>query len=192
MAADLVAYDEYEDTYYELPAPVEARVSYSEIRWWSRWLDTFTASDLADAMGVDLSMGRKGIKALLWHGICEDTGDMLDGPEGPEPIIHYIPLPPGPREHYTMVPPERMVGYTEILSPRGVVVRIRTDRDTRKNLSTPGTRHKMKLAEKRYHEQVEATMKRAEEAKKKAATSEPKWRRKKKPKGGGAVITTVR
>lgn len=112
------------------------RATYAEVRRWAVWLECFTARDLANAMGVNLEVGRRGVKALLWHGICEDTGDAVSGPEGPEAIISYVPLPPGPREHVTEVPPERIVGYTEILSRRGVGPVSRSN--GRMRVSTPG------------------------------------------------------
>lgn len=102
--------------------------TYAEVRRWAVWLKTMTARDLAAVMGVTLEVAERGVKALLWHGICEDTGDTLSGPDGPERIISYVPLPAGPREHVTLTPPERIVGYTEILSPRGRQVSFRNGR----------------------------------------------------------------
>lgn len=99
-------------------------VTYTEIRSWAVFLQHFTAHDLADALHASHEVGVRGIKALLWHGIIEPTGDELPGynGDGPQPIYRHKPLPRGPREHHTLVPPERMVGYTEILCPRGMPV----------------------------------------------------------------------
>lgn len=99
-------------------------VTYAEIRQTAVYLRLFTARDLAAVMRVDLEVGKRGVKALRWHGIIEPTGDFAptQNGDGPEAIWRYKPLPPGPRIHHTKVPPERVVGYTEILSPRGVTV----------------------------------------------------------------------
>lgn len=137
-------------------------VTYAEIRTWARWLGSFTPSDLADAMGVDASVGERGVKALLWHGICQDSGVQVYDRSGEEPLIEYVPLPPGPREHATEVPPERLVGYTEVLSPRGMPVRIRTERMMRQTLSTAGARQFHKNRQRAYERQQEANRARAE------------------------------
>src|SRR3954469_13212204 len=100
--------------------PDTSVVTYTEVRWWAIYLDTFTASDLADAMAVSRPVAQRFIRALLWHGICEDTGDELDGEYGSEPIISYVPLPPGPNEHETQTPVERLVGYTDVIEVRGM------------------------------------------------------------------------
>jgi hypothetical protein len=147
-------------------------VTYSEIRSWAVWLHTFTASDLADAMGVDLYWGQRGIKALLWHGICEGTGEFLDGPDGPEEIISYKPLPPGPNEHPHGPLPEVIavvqMGGFEILSPRGQAVRIRTERQMRRSLSTPGARQHHRNRERAWERAEQAKMERAEQQRLKA------------------------
>lgn len=112
-----------------------ALVTYNEVRWWAVWLDTFTARDLAQAMGVDLSWGERGVRALLWHGICEDTGEALEGPDGPEAIIHYKPIPPGPRVHPRETPPEivvvREAGGDPLGVRRGMPVAMNGDRARR-------------------------------------------------------------
>lgn len=95
-------------------------VTYSEVRDWAVWLNVFTATDMADAMGVDEAVGRRAVLALLWHGICEETGEVING----YPLIRYKPLPPGPREH-PHEPAEWETCDKEILSPRGMPVRIR-------------------------------------------------------------------
>lgn len=177
MESYAVAYDDYDDYAPVTVEEVGAEVTYTEIRRWAVWLDLFTASDLADAMGVDHAIGAKGIKALLWHGICEDTGELLDGTYGPEPVISYVPLPPGPTEHPHGTLPEiiavMQMGGFEIFQPRGMPVRIRNDRDTRQNLSTPGARHKMKLSEQRYQSMIDAQERRRQEQVAKARAAKP-------------------
>ena len=49
--------------------PEQTSVTYAEVRTWAIWLDRFTASDLADVMGVSYEVGQRGVNALLWHGI---------------------------------------------------------------------------------------------------------------------------
>lgn len=180
----------YEEVYEEEVAPpVTMTVTYAEIRDWAVWLQLFTASDLADAMGVNIEWGRRGVKALLWHGICEDTGDVIDGPFGPEPIIGYVPLPPGPKHHPHGILPEviavSQMGGFEIFNQRGVPVRIRTERQMRKSLSTPGARQTHKNRERAYELQEEARRRRAEEQRIASAREKelgPKWKRKRAAK----------
>jgi hypothetical protein len=118
---------------------------YAECRTWARWLGVFTASDLANVMGVSVEVGERGVTALLHHGICERTGEFLDGPDGElEEIIGYVPLPDGPSEHWTDIPPEIQVGYTEILSPRGVPVTLGVNtsgKSSRSGFWRPGRRN---------------------------------------------------
>lgn len=133
----------------------DAGVSYAEARVWIVWLQLFTVSDLADSMYCDHTVAESMVKAAVWNQIIEDTGDRMDGPYGEETIWSYIPLPPGPNEHPHKTPPEKLVGYDEVLCPRGLPVRIRTDRDTRRLLSTPGSRHIMKMRDARYKEMME-------------------------------------
>jgi hypothetical protein len=69
---------------------------------WARYLRIFTADDIADAMLVDHAVGERAIKALVWHGIVEGTGDFISGSsngDGPKEVFEYVPLPPGPKEH---------------------------------------------------------------------------------------------
>jgi hypothetical protein len=147
-------------------------VSYAEVRAWGVWLNVFTPSDLANAMGVDFSVGVKGCRAMEWHGIIENTGDEVPGPEGMEPIYSYVPLPPGPKEHLTLLPPEkdwRIGCYTEILSPRGMPVRIRTGREYRRQLAgSQSGRRKLLESDARFKAIEEANAKRAEEQRVKA------------------------
>jgi hypothetical protein len=148
---------------------------YAEARWWFRWLDTFTPTDLAEDMGIHPELAERFIAAGLWHGIIMDSGDRINGRGPPESIYHYVPLPAGPREHPTYPPEWRTTpGCYELAPVRGYAVRIRTDRDSRKLLSTPGSRHKMKLREQAYHRQEQARMEAVERQRKKAAKP-PKW-----------------
>lgn len=100
-------------------------VTYAEVRRWARWLDTFTATDLANALHADHAVAVRGVKALLHQGVCVDTGDTLDG----EQLIEYVPLPAGPREHFTEPPPEivvpREMGGDPLRVQRGVPVGMR-------------------------------------------------------------------
>jgi hypothetical protein len=163
-------------------------VTYAEIRTWCRWLHTFTASDLADAMGVDYEVGVRGVKALIWHGIVFDTGDEIDGPYGPEAIVEYAPLPPAPTHHPKGTPPEviavSQMGGWLLYDQRGLPVRIRSERDMRKILSTSGARSHHVNRERAYERQEEARKKAKEaaalKARREAENGGPKWKRKKK------------
>lgn len=151
----------------------------------ARWLDTFTPSDLASAVRVPVELAEQFILALLFHGLLEDTGDDLDGPNGPERVYAMDPLPPGPRFHPRQIPVEILAvleaGGFEILSPRGQPIRIRTERQMRKSLSTPGARQKHKNRERAYERQKQAEQARAAEQASKGP-KEPKWKRKGKGK----------
>lgn len=107
-------------------------VTYDEVRQWARWLIIFTARDLADAMGVDVSVGERGVRALIFHGICERTGE-LPGPDGPEDVIEYLPLPPGPTHRPRQTPPEVVAffeaGGDPLRVERGFPVPARRHRD---------------------------------------------------------------
>lgn len=161
-------------------------VTYAEVRWWAVFLNLFTASDLAMSMGVDLSVASNGIKALLYHGICYEVGDELPGPFGMEPLVGHVPLPPGPKRAFTY-PPEWRTCEIELLSPRGMPIRVSAGEKAGKRArSTPGIRHKILLRDKRYEEQEAARAKRrAANAIK--ATKEPKWKRSR----GGSVLAQV-
>lgn len=129
--------------------------NYAEARVWIVWLQVFTVGDLADSMYVDHSVAGHFVTAAEWHGIIENTGELQQGPNGEEVIWSYVPLPPGPTDHPTKTPPEKLVGYNEVLCARGMPVRVRSDRDSRRLLSTPGSRHIMKMREKRYKDMME-------------------------------------
>jgi len=82
-------------------------LDYAEVRQMAVWLRAFTPSELAGSLGVSLEVGYRAVAALKFHRICEDSGETVTGPDGgPEPVVTYIPLPPGPRNHPTGLPPE--------------------------------------------------------------------------------------
>ncbi|HEX7088683.1 MAG TPA: hypothetical protein VF192_01025 [Longimicrobiales bacterium] len=110
-------------------------ITYAEARRWARWLDEFCASDLAGVLGCDSELGARFVRALLWHGICFDTGSVIENGHGPEPVIAYVPLPPGPKEHATGTPPELATpGVYSEAPKRGLPVGT-----PRRRSSTPGT-----------------------------------------------------
>lgn len=148
---------------------------YQEARMWFVYLRVFTATDLADDMGIHPDLAVRFIAAGVWHGIIMDSGDRINGRGPSEPIYEYVPLPPGPREHPTRPPEWKSTpGCYELAQATGMPVRIRSDRDTRRLLSTPGSRHRMKLREQAYLRQEQAKMDAAEAARKKAEKP-PKW-----------------
>jgi hypothetical protein len=121
--------------------------TYAEVRRWAVWLKMFTADDLAQAMGVSVAVGERGIKALLWHGICRDTGDTLPGSTGPQPLIEYVPLPERIYNREKVPPPERVVGYTELFGRRGFQVSLRQrGRESRTGTWRPGRTNGQKKA----------------------------------------------
>lgn len=128
-------------------------LTYAEVRWWACELGVFTAGDLADAMGVDYEVGRRSVAALCHQGVCHDTGSVIDGRHGYEYIIEYVELPAGPAEHETGISPEA-IALREFrplpTPPRGMPVRIRTERMMRRSLSTPGARQHHKNRERNY------------------------------------------
>lgn len=148
---------------------------YSEARTWFQWSDIFFPSDIADYMGIDVSVAERLCDAAVWQRIIVKTDDF----DGREYLYEYLPLPPGPRNHPSGTPPERVVGYIEILSPRGQPVRIRTERDMRRSMSTPGARGKINRREARYRAMQEAVEKRKLKQQQRAE-DEPRWRKAKK------------
>lgn len=155
-------------------------VTYAEVRDWATWLGAFTASDLAYSMAVDQAIADRGLRALLWHGAVEPTGDWIDGPVGPEEIVHYVTFkyPPDPNEH-PHEPPEWVTCDREILCPRGLPIRMISDRDRRKAMSSNmAMRRVLKERDRRWNEMEAAKLARAEKQKAKAQ-KEPKWKRRK-------------
>lgn len=159
--------------------PKNTALTYAEIREWAIALGTFTASDLARAMGVDHDTGVRSVNALCRQGMCLNTGDMLDGQHGYEPIITYVPPPPGPSSRpQTPDPVQQAVSQAgRIIVQRGDPVRIRTHRATARALSTPGSAQKHKNRDREYDKQQEAKAERAEKQRQNAKV--PQWQKKK-------------
>lgn len=147
-----------------MSAQPQHNLTYGEIRDWAQLLGRFTASDLAFAMGVDYDTGQRSVVALCFDGICRSTGDTLDGPYGYEPVIQYIPLPAGPSKREPSGPdPERtaIAQAGRIVVERGTPVRIRTERQKRRSLSTPGARQSHINAQREWEKQQAAKTARA-------------------------------
>jgi hypothetical protein len=162
-----------------MATPVTFGVTYSETRFWAVTLRVFTVSDLADIMAVPEEALDSFVFGLLFNGTIEDTGDRINGRgSGIEEVYAWVPLPAGPNEHETGPTPESIavmeMGGFEILSPRGGPVRIRTERQMRRSLSTPGARQTHKLRELAYERQEAARAKRAAEQKIRSS-KKPKW-----------------
>src|SRR5688500_10751486 len=120
-------------------------VTYEEVRMWCRWLQVFTVSDMANALGSSYEVADGFIFAAEIHGIITDTGDYVNGREwGDEAIYEYVPLPPGPKEAFTYPPEWRITPGVYDLAPRnrGMPIRIRSDKDARRHGSLPGQGHK--------------------------------------------------
>lgn len=156
-------------------------VTYAEVRQWIVWLQTFTVSDVADAMGVEYEVADQFVFAAEIHGIIENTGDTVNGREwGDEVIFSHVPLPPGPNNAFTYPPEWKVTPGVYDLAPRnrGMPIRIRTDKDARRHGSLPGQGHKYRQAEKRYQREVKAREERAEKqrVKQQRLMDEGKWR----------------
>lgn len=132
---------------------------YSLARKFFVWLGTFTPGELADSMGIDDELAVKFIRAGCWkihsgEAILDDTGETVNGTyRGNEPLYTYRPITEeSPRNHPHHLPEWIATPGVGSLAPRnrGMPVRIRTDRDTRRLMSTPGARSKVIQAEKRY------------------------------------------
>lgn len=119
-------------------------------------------------MGVNEEIGETAIRAASWHGIIRPAGYSVETSAGPEEVFEYVPLPPGPTEHWTDRTPEELVGYTEVLCPRGLLVRL-VDNTDRRNLmqGTGGTRLRVKRRDAAYHAMEDAKRKRAVKEKEK-------------------------
>lgn len=156
-------------------------VTYEEVRIWCRWLQVFTVSDMADALGSSYEVADQFVFAAEIHGIIEDTGDIVNGREwGDEAIFSYVPLPPGPRHAFTRTPEWRNTpGVYDLAPRRGLPVRIRTDRDARRHGSLPGQGHQYRLREKRFQKMEVAKQERAEaqRVKQQRMEAEGKWRK---------------
>lgn len=167
------------------------RVTFDEVRQAARWLGLFGASDLADALRCHPEVARRAITALRVHRLLLDTGEHQDGTDGSEPVWEMVPLPDRhyPREYG--VRPEMLavmeMGGFLLYDQRGLPVRLRSEREMRRTLSTPGARQMHRNRELAYKRQQEATAKRAEEQRIKAKKEKempPKWKR----RGTGARI----
>lgn len=126
-------------------------VTYDETRLWTYWYRLFTPSDLADTMGVPSEAIEGFLIGLQRNGTIEDTGDYLVNGHGPEPILAFVPLPPGPSQHFTKTPEWQVYPCGADAPPnRGMPVRIRSERMMRRILSTSGAAAKHRQREKRY------------------------------------------
>lgn len=156
-------------------------VTYTEVRQWIYWLQVFTTSDLADAMGTTYDVADSFVFAAEVHGIIENTGDSVNGREwGEEAIFAWVPLPPGPRRAFTRIPEWRTTpGVYDLAPRRGFPIRIRTDKEARRHGALPGQGHQYRLREKRFSKMEDAKRERAEKQKIKQAKmeAEGKWRK---------------
>jgi hypothetical protein len=172
--------------------PLYRGVTYDEMRVWARWLDVFTAADIANAMGATVDVGETAVVALLANGVIYDTGDWVPGSDGmEEPVYAYDWPPPGPRHRPRRTPPEvaavRAFGMM-LFDERGVTQRIETGRDMRRRLSTPGARAVLKRKEQNRKRMEDAKAARALEQKQRQQKAQQergakagKWKRYKRP-----------
>lgn len=130
-------------------------LTYDDVRDAARWLNVFTASDLADALHVPPPAAVPFIRALLFHGIAFETGETLDGPLGDEALLEMVIHPPGPRSRPRRTPPEVLEGY-DLAPRRGLPVRLVDHGKRGTTMSNPGERKKLKDRERAYRQQVEA------------------------------------
>jgi len=142
------------------------QVTYAEVRRMAYWLNAFTARELAEALHVHEAVGQRFVRALLWSGhvggpIIQDSGAWEHGPEGQEePIYEMRPMPEVTVKRNRYAP----VWLTAVLEmggfllydQRGVTVRIRTEREHRGPMSTPGSRQFHKNREREYQRQQQA------------------------------------
>jgi hypothetical protein len=136
--------------------------TYDEARAWSVWLRVFTPRDMADAMAIDVESLRGFLVGLERNGTIRYAGSLSDDGGFEDAVYEFVPLPPGPKRHPVEVPPERLVGYGEVICPRGMPVRIRTERSYGRAMSTPGSRGQIKRREQRYQRMREAVRARRE------------------------------
>jgi hypothetical protein len=156
-------------------------VMYEEVRVWCRWLQLFTVSDMANALGSSYDVADQFVFAAEIHGIIENTGDTVNGREwGDEVIFSYVPLPAGPTRAFTHTPEWRTTpGVYDLAPRRGMPIRIRSDKDARRHGSLPGQGHQYRLREKRFAKMEEAKRERAErqQIKQQQMEAEGKWRK---------------
>ena len=150
---------------------METGATYDEARFWTVWLRVFTVRDLADSMAVTPESLRGFLIGMERHGTVTSMGS-LDGTGEFESIVYeWVPLPPGPSEHPNGPLPEQMArqyGAYELAPERGYPVRIRTERDQRKSMSTPGARGHIKRREERYQKMQAAVNERRDKQRRKA------------------------
>lgn len=160
-------------------------VTYSDARDWFAWLDSsigpFTVGDLADAMMIDDDLAARFIRAGTWtiHGgvqqaLLEDTGDIVNGTyRGDEVLYRYRPIEDRVWREHPSQAAEWQKWPCGIDAPpdRGKPVRIRTDRDQRRLMSTPGARSKVLSAERAYDKMLEAQAAAKAKAQAKAAAA---------------------
>lgn len=126
-------------------------------------------------MAVPTEVVQGYLFGLIYNGTIYDTGDRVNGSGPEEALYSYVPLPPGPREHPNFAPEWVITpGVGELAPRRGMPVRIRTERDQRRTLSTPGARQKKKQQEKNYERMQVAKAKRSEKDKDRAARQKEK------------------
>lgn len=146
------------------------------------WLNAFTARELAEALHAHEAVGERFVKALLWSGhvggpIIEDTGVRLEGPSGLEALYEMRPMPAIKYER-NKYPPVWLIAVLEtggfrLFDERGQVQRIRTQRQMRRSLSTPGARQHHRARERAWQRQEDAKRNRAElERRKRIAKSQ--------------------
>lgn len=162
----------------EPPDPLE--LTYGEVREAARMLRCFTATDLAHLLGVEHDIGVRAVEALCMQKICRNSGDLLDGRNGYEYIIEYVPVPAGPSQRERGPDPVQVAVSQagRITVDRGRPVRIRTGRMLGRSLSTPGQRQKHKDREREYQRQQDAKAARAKLQQSKAQ-QDPSWKKKK-------------
>lgn len=163
-----------------MPSEAQAlELTYGEIIEFAAVLGHFTATDLARELGVDHETGVRAVGALCRQGICQNTGDPLDGPNGYEYIIEYVPPPAGPSQRPRHATPEQVAVSQagRIVVKRGEPVRIRTTRMLGRSLSTPGARQHHKNREREYQRQQTARSARAA-AQQSKAQKDAKWKKK--------------
>lgn len=143
--------------------------TYAEARQWIVWLQVFTPGMLADSMGVHEEVATKFIKAAIWHGIIESTGDHINGSGPAEDIYSYVPLPPGPNVHWTGTPEWLAVAGCYADAPRrGVPVRLVDNTDRRNAMQgTGGARIRIRNRDRAYEAMQQSKMDRAERARQK-------------------------
>jgi hypothetical protein len=151
-------------------------IRYSEFRDWAVLLRLFTPSILADSMAVDEAVAQRGVRALLWHGIVRETGDFCWNGHGEEPILEWVPLPPGPTEHPTKAPEWVVCGGQDAPPSRGLPVRLWDTKVDRRDRSRPGQAHQYRLRQKRF-EEMERIREERKFQKLAKAQKKPKWAR---------------